>query len=184
MQNLTPRHIEAAESKILGIEQGWYGVKVSGTIMTGPASTHEKCLETIGLLPDPVIKGPALTHDAVPTHNDDESLCRPVLQRLRSCRRFLFIKLARNEAEPSAKVKHAEIPRSRRQCIARQRCLHCHCLPVRLCVVGCSFLIRPGGRRAAQSRRARLVVGRLPDIRWFGSQFFKELYGSSPERVS
>ena len=73
MQNLTPRHIEAAESKILGIEQGWYGVKVSGTIMTGPASTHEKCLETIGLLPDPVIKGPALTHDAVPAHNDDES---------------------------------------------------------------------------------------------------------------
>ena len=89
-------------------------------------------------------------------------LCRPVLQRLRSCGRFLFIKLARNEAEPSAKVKHAEIPRSRRQCIARQRCLHCHCLPVRLWVVGCSFLIRPGGRRAAQSRRARLVVGRLP----------------------
>ena len=73
MQNLTPRHIEAAESKILGIEQGWYGVKVSGTIMTGPASTHEKCFEMIGLLPDPVIKGPALTHDAVPTHNDDES---------------------------------------------------------------------------------------------------------------
>ena len=73
MQNLTPRHVEAAESKILGIEQGWYGVKVSGTIMTGPVSTHEKCLETIGLLPDPVIKGPALTHGAVPTHNDDES---------------------------------------------------------------------------------------------------------------
>ena len=73
MQNLTPRHIEAAESKILGIEQGWYGVKVSGTIMTGRSSTHEKCLETIGLLPDPVIKGPALTHGAVPTHNDHES---------------------------------------------------------------------------------------------------------------
>jgi hypothetical protein len=47
--------------------------EVSGTIMTGPASTHEKCLETIGLLPDVVIKGPALTHDAVPTYNDDES---------------------------------------------------------------------------------------------------------------
>jgi hypothetical protein len=73
MQNLTPRHIEAAESKIIGIEQGWYGVKVSGTIMTGPASTHEKCLETIGLLPDPVSKGPALKHDAMPTHNDDVS---------------------------------------------------------------------------------------------------------------
>ena len=73
MQNLTPRHIEVAESKILGIEQGWYGVKVSGTIMTGPASTHEKCLETIGLLPDPAVKSPALKHDAVPIHNDHES---------------------------------------------------------------------------------------------------------------
>ena len=73
MQNLTSRHIEAAESKILGIEQGWYGVKVSGTIMTGPVSTHEKCLETIGLLPDPAVKSPALKHDAVPIHNDHES---------------------------------------------------------------------------------------------------------------
>jgi hypothetical protein len=73
MQNLTPRYIEAAESKILGIEQGWYGVKVSGTIMTGLASTHEKCLETIGLLPDPAVKSPALKHDAVPIHNDHES---------------------------------------------------------------------------------------------------------------
>ena len=27
MQDLTPRLIEAAELKILGIEQGWYGVK-------------------------------------------------------------------------------------------------------------------------------------------------------------
>jgi hypothetical protein len=73
MQNLTPRHIGVAESMILGIEQGWYGIKVSGTIMTGPASTHEKCWETIGLLPDPVIKSPALKHDAVPTDNDHES---------------------------------------------------------------------------------------------------------------
>jgi hypothetical protein len=71
MQNLTPRHIEVAESKILGIEQGWYGVKVSGTIMTGPASTHEKCLEAIGLLPDPVVKSPA-PKNAVPIHNDHE----------------------------------------------------------------------------------------------------------------
>ena len=57
MQNLTPRLIETAESKVLGIEQGWYGVKVSGTIMTGPSSTLEKCLETIRLLPEPVVNG-------------------------------------------------------------------------------------------------------------------------------
>jgi hypothetical protein len=41
-------------------------------------------------------------------------------------------------AEPSAKAKHAEgIRPSRRQCIARQRCLHCHCLPVRDCFDFC-----------------------------------------------
>ena len=77
--------------------------------MTGRSSTHEKCLETIGLLPNPVIEGPALTHDAVPTHNDDESSCRPVLQPLSTYGRFLFIKLARNETEPSAKAKRAEV---------------------------------------------------------------------------
>jgi hypothetical protein len=73
MHNLTPRLIKAAASKILGIEQGWYGVKVSGTIMTGPSSTLEKCLETIGLLPEPVVKRFALPGDTVSTRNADES---------------------------------------------------------------------------------------------------------------
>ena len=78
MQNLTPRLVEAPESKILGIEQGWYGVKVSGTIMTGPSSTLEKCLETIGLLPEPVVKRFALPGDTVPTRNDDETTVSPL----------------------------------------------------------------------------------------------------------
>jgi hypothetical protein len=77
MQDLTPRLIEAAESKILGIEQGWYGVKVSGTIMTGPSSTREKCLETIGLLPEPIIKRFALPGHTVPTRNEEESPVSP-----------------------------------------------------------------------------------------------------------
>ena len=77
MQNLTPRLIEAAESKVLGIEQGWYGVKVSGTIMTGPSSTLEKCLETIRLLPEPVVKRFALPGDIVPSRNDNETPVPP-----------------------------------------------------------------------------------------------------------
>jgi hypothetical protein len=92
--------------------------KVSGTIMTGPASTHEKCLGTIGLLPDPVIKGPALKHEQCRPTTMMYPLSRPVLQPFRPCRRFLFIKLARNEAEPSAKAKHSEGARpSHRQCM-------------------------------------------------------------------
>ena len=74
-------------------------------------------------------------------------LCHPVLQPFRPCKRFLFIKLARNEPEPSAKAKHAEgIRPSRRQCIARQRlpslplfareALHCRLFDARLNLVG------------------------------------------------
>jgi hypothetical protein len=63
MQDLTPRHIKADEAKRLGIEHGWYGVKVSGTIVTGPSSTHAQCLENIGRLPDLVVKRPASQPD-------------------------------------------------------------------------------------------------------------------------
>ena len=50
MENLTPRHIEKDESARLGIKHGWYGIKVNGTLMTGPSSTEEDCLKSIGKL--------------------------------------------------------------------------------------------------------------------------------------
>jgi hypothetical protein len=52
MKDLTPRLIEEAESKKLGITQGWYGTRVSGTFMTGACASLDECLEAIRLLPD------------------------------------------------------------------------------------------------------------------------------------
>lgn len=48
MEDLNPRHIEKDESARLGIEHGWYGTKVNGTLMTGPSATLEDCLAEIG----------------------------------------------------------------------------------------------------------------------------------------
>jgi hypothetical protein len=53
MKNLTPRHIEEDESERLGIKHGWYGIKVNGTLMTGPAKSHQECLKLIDDLADP-----------------------------------------------------------------------------------------------------------------------------------
>ena len=52
------------ERSFLGaVAPGRYGVKVSGTIVTGPSSTHAQCLENIGRLPGPVVKRPASQRD-------------------------------------------------------------------------------------------------------------------------
>jgi hypothetical protein len=53
MKNLTPRHIEKDESDRLGIKHGWYGIKVNGTLMTGPAPSHTECLKLIDDVADP-----------------------------------------------------------------------------------------------------------------------------------
>jgi hypothetical protein len=58
MQELSPRHIDKDESNRLGIKDGWYGIKVSGTLMTGPAISHEECLKLIAQLPDRAGKKP------------------------------------------------------------------------------------------------------------------------------
>jgi hypothetical protein len=50
MEALSPRHIEKEESLRLGIKHGWYGIKVSGTLMTGPSSSHDECLTQIAKL--------------------------------------------------------------------------------------------------------------------------------------
>jgi len=52
VKDLTPRLIEESESKKLGVPQGWYGTRVSGTFMAGPCASLAECLEAIRLLPD------------------------------------------------------------------------------------------------------------------------------------
>jgi len=47
MTTLTPRHVELDESQRLGVESGWYGIKVSGTFVTGPHPTQEACASKI-----------------------------------------------------------------------------------------------------------------------------------------
>ena len=44
MQNLVPRLVGAPEAKLLGVEGGWYGTKMSGTFVTGPLPSLEACM--------------------------------------------------------------------------------------------------------------------------------------------
>jgi hypothetical protein len=50
MENLTPRQIQKSDADRLNIKPGWYGVKVSGTLVTGPCASKEDCLKQIAKL--------------------------------------------------------------------------------------------------------------------------------------
>lgn len=54
MKNLVPRLISESEAKMLGVQHGWYGTKVSGTFVTGPFSELSACVEEMDRLPEPV----------------------------------------------------------------------------------------------------------------------------------
>lgn len=43
MENLVPRHIKPVEAARLGIQDGWYGNKVNGTLMTARFADLESC---------------------------------------------------------------------------------------------------------------------------------------------
>lgn len=51
MENPVPRLIEQIEAKRLGIEQGWYGARISGTFVTGRCASFDECVSTIGQIP-------------------------------------------------------------------------------------------------------------------------------------
>jgi hypothetical protein len=57
MQNLMYRHVEPAESLLLGVESGWYGTKASGTFVTGPHASEAECVRKIAELNGPIKKG-------------------------------------------------------------------------------------------------------------------------------
>ena len=73
MENLKPRLISEAESRGLGIQHGWYGTRVSGTLMTGPCSTHEECLKKISELPEPASEPMSSIHEDVLNQCNDKS---------------------------------------------------------------------------------------------------------------
>lgn len=47
MQNLSPRNVKTEEALRLGVEPGWYAIKVSGTFVSGPHHTEAECLSRI-----------------------------------------------------------------------------------------------------------------------------------------
>jgi hypothetical protein len=72
MDNFIPRLVGEPEAKRLGVEGGWYGTKMSGTFVTGPAANLEACMKAIDLLPKPAkvvhVAAPADTHRAKSIH--------------------------------------------------------------------------------------------------------------------
>lgn len=56
MQNLSPRHVMAEESRRLGVDSGWYSIKVSGTFVSGPHASEADCLRKIAEIDPPVTK--------------------------------------------------------------------------------------------------------------------------------
>lgn len=57
MQNLSPRHVKMEESLRLGVEPGWYSIKVSGTFVSGPHDSEADCLRRIEEINPPPAKG-------------------------------------------------------------------------------------------------------------------------------
>lgn len=56
MQNLSPRHVKTEEALRLGVESGWYAIKVSGTFVSGPHDSESDCHRKIDEIDPPVKK--------------------------------------------------------------------------------------------------------------------------------
>lgn len=56
MQNLSPRHVMTEEALRLGVESGWYSIKVSGTFVSGPHASEANCLRRIAEIDPPAPK--------------------------------------------------------------------------------------------------------------------------------
>lgn len=56
MQNLSPRHVKTEEALRLGVESGWYAIKVSGTFVSGPHDSEADCHRKIDEIQPPPVK--------------------------------------------------------------------------------------------------------------------------------
>ena len=56
MQTLSPRHVKTDEALRLGVESGWYAIKVSGTFVSGPHDSEGDCVRKIDEIHPPVKK--------------------------------------------------------------------------------------------------------------------------------
>ncbi|MDH2346330.1 hypothetical protein QCM77_30825 [Bradyrhizobium sp. SSUT18] len=56
MQTLSPQHVKTEEALRLGVESGWYAIKVSGTFVSGPHDSEADCRRKIDEIHPPVKK--------------------------------------------------------------------------------------------------------------------------------
>ncbi|WP_246791352.1 hypothetical protein [Bradyrhizobium commune] len=56
MQTLSPRHVKTDEALRLGVESGWYAIKVSGTFVSGPHASEGDCRRRIDEIDPPPVK--------------------------------------------------------------------------------------------------------------------------------
>ncbi|TCU73806.1 hypothetical protein EDE08_104167 [Bradyrhizobium sp. R2.2-H] len=56
MQILSPRQVKTDEALRLGVESGWYAIKVSGTFVSGPHESEADCRRKIDEIYPPLTK--------------------------------------------------------------------------------------------------------------------------------
>jgi len=56
IQALSPRHVKTEEALRLGVESGWYAIKVSGTFVSGPHGSEGDCRRKIDEIQPPPAK--------------------------------------------------------------------------------------------------------------------------------
>jgi hypothetical protein len=64
METPSARFVDEPESKRLGIAHGWYGVRVSGTLVTAACSTQDECIEAISRLPKSAVVASLSANDS------------------------------------------------------------------------------------------------------------------------
>ena len=72
MKNLVPRYIDETEARRFGIQRGWYGARVNGTLITGQCATEEECMEKIIQHPEPAVPAKVSTKDKLPNEKKDK----------------------------------------------------------------------------------------------------------------
>ena len=55
MQALSPRHVKTDEALRLGVESGWYAIRVSGTFVSGPHDSEGDCNRKIDEIHPPLV---------------------------------------------------------------------------------------------------------------------------------
>jgi hypothetical protein len=87
MENFVPRLVGKSEASRLGIQDGWYGTKVSGTFVTERYESLAMCIDAIDLIPVSLeveyVDPPAKPRLATPFHSVTSLLARAAYRQNR-----------------------------------------------------------------------------------------------------